>query len=41
VVLPHFRFVIEAMEACAAHSDVLLAAWDELSQASWDLDDEE
>lgn len=33
-VLPHFRFVIEAMEACAAHSEALWAAWDELSRTS-------
>lgn len=39
--VPPFRFVIEAMEACAAHSEALWAAWHELSQASWESDSDD
>lgn len=40
-VLPHFRFVIEAMEACAKHAEVLWSAWDELRFSSQNWDEEE
>lgn len=39
-VLPDFRFVIEAMEACSDHATELWNAWDELRFSSQNWDEE-
>ena len=40
-VLPSYKFVIEAMEACAKHADTLWEAFLALSDSPFDFEEEE